>query len=283
MLRRKILSNILLFESETIFSWKNISERKNKFLWIYVWQLLGHLWFNCWWKLLVAGLNWNPWPSRLELLEKFLANNFALSYVEGNTSGSLNSRGIADLLFLRTLLAIHQKSLEPSFWEVMDSFVLLGYGSLAASRTLLLRLLACLNFTLESKDLSLLYKQKKWFLWIMAAAQTAENQEHEWGLTWYFLWVIYTLIPTWTHSHNSLAAAEASSLKIPTHGTSQMITKTHPISTRIVIRYVMKWGIPLWIWWRVSGNWDNNMIRFSQWRESHCRTNISIRRKKEIQ
>ena len=45
---------------------------------------------------------------------------------------------------------------------------------------------------------------------------------------------------------------------------SQMITKTIPISTRIVISYVMKWGIPLTIWWKVNGNWDN-MIRISQW------------------
>ena len=28
---------------------------------------------------------------------------------------------------------------------------------------------------------------------------------------------------------------------------------------------------------------DSNMIRISQWRENHCRTNTSIRRKKEIQ
>ena len=34
----------------------------------------------------------------------------------------------------------------------MDSFVLLAYASLAASRILLQRLLACLNFTLESED-----------------------------------------------------------------------------------------------------------------------------------
>ena len=30
------------------------------------------------------------------------------------------------------------------------------------------------------------------------------------------------------------------------------------------------------------GNWDN-MIRIYQWRESHCRANTSVRRKKEIQ
>ena len=40
----------------------------------------------------------------------------------------------------------------------MDSFVLLAYASLAASRTLLQQLLACLNFTLESEKFSLWYK-----------------------------------------------------------------------------------------------------------------------------
>ena len=44
----------------------------------------------------------------------------------------------------------------------MESFVLLAYASLAASRTLLKQLLACLNFTLDSEDLSLWYKRKNW-------------------------------------------------------------------------------------------------------------------------
>ena len=47
-----------------------------------------------------------PQSSRLEFLEKFLANNFALSDAEFNTFGPLNRGGIADLLLLRTLLAI---------------------------------------------------------------------------------------------------------------------------------------------------------------------------------
>ena len=47
-----------------------------------------------------------PESSRLEFLEKFLANNFALSDAEGNTSRPLKRGGIADLLLLRTLLAI---------------------------------------------------------------------------------------------------------------------------------------------------------------------------------
>ena len=75
--------------------------------------------------------------SSLEFLEKFSAKNFALSDAEENTSRPLNRGGIADLTFLRTLLAICQKSQEPIFWEVIDSFALLGYASLVASRTLL--------------------------------------------------------------------------------------------------------------------------------------------------
>ena len=50
-----------------------------------------------------------PESSRFEFLEKFLANNFALSDAEDNTSGPLNRGGIADLPLLRTLLAIRQK------------------------------------------------------------------------------------------------------------------------------------------------------------------------------
>ena len=64
---------------------------------------------------------------------------------------------------------------------------------------------------------------------------------------------------------------------------SQMIMKTVPTSTKIVRSYVMKRDIQLWIWWKVNENWNNNMIRISLWRESHYRTNISIKRKKQIQ
>ena len=56
-----------------------------------------------------------PEPSRLKFLEKFLANSFALSDAEDNMSGPLHRGGIADLPLLRALLAIHQKSREPSF------------------------------------------------------------------------------------------------------------------------------------------------------------------------
>ena len=66
----------------------------------------------CSFKLVLEGKTGKEIPesSRLEFLEKFSANNFALSDAEDNTSGPLNRGGITDLLLLRTLLAIHQKS-----------------------------------------------------------------------------------------------------------------------------------------------------------------------------
>ena len=63
----------------------------------------------------------------------FLANNFDLSDAE-NKTGPLNRGGIADLPLLRKLFAICQWPQEPSFWKVMESFVLLTYASLAVSR-----------------------------------------------------------------------------------------------------------------------------------------------------
>ena len=182
----------------------------------------------------------------------------------------LNRGGIADLPLLRTLLAICQNSREPCFWEVMDSFVLVAYASLVVSRTVLQWLLASLNFTLNSEDLFCWYKQKKWFLWTMAAVQAAENHRYEWGLTWYLRWGIYKSIPTWILSTKFTSSSRNTVFKdILPWNISQMVMKTIPISTRIVISYAMKRGILFWVYWKVNGNWDNNMIRISQWKESH--------------
>ena len=105
-----------------------------------------------------------PELSRSEFLEKFSANNFTLLDAEDDTSGLLHRGGIADSILLITLLTIRQKTREPSFWEGMDSFVLLACASLGTSKTLLLQLLACLNFILDSENLFCWSKEKKWFL-----------------------------------------------------------------------------------------------------------------------
>ena len=87
--------------------------------------ILGDTEILCSFKLVLEGKTGKEIPesSKLEFLEKFLANNFALSDAKDNTSRPLNRGGIADLPLFRTLLAILQKSREPGFWEVMESFV----------------------------------------------------------------------------------------------------------------------------------------------------------------
>ena len=73
--------------------------------------ILGVMEIVCSFRLVLEGKTGKEIPesSRLKFLEKFLANNFALSDAEDNTSGPLNRGGIADLPLLRTLLAICQK------------------------------------------------------------------------------------------------------------------------------------------------------------------------------
>ena len=67
-----------------------------------------------------------PESARLEFLEKFSAKIFALPDAEDSTSESLRRGGIVDFPLLRTILSIRQKSQGPSFWKVIDSFVLLA-------------------------------------------------------------------------------------------------------------------------------------------------------------
>ena len=66
------------------------------------------------------------------------------------------------------------------------------------------------------------------------------------------------------------------------NNSSRITMKFVPISKRIVKSYAMKRDIPSEVWRKIKRNWDYNMIRISQ-RESHCRTNTSIRRTKSIQ
>ena len=68
-----------------------------------------------------------PGSSKLMFLEKFSANNFALSDAEGNTSGPLNRGGIVDLPWLRTLVTIHQSpvsQVSEKRWTVLLAYAI---------------------------------------------------------------------------------------------------------------------------------------------------------------
>ena len=96
----------------------------------------------------------------------------------------------------------------------MNSFVLLAYASLAASRTLLQRLIACLNFTLESEDFYFLFGTSEKHDFMNYGSSTSSCKPWKWMRLdlMFSMWYIYTSIPTWTHSQNSVAAAEAPSI-----------------------------------------------------------------------
>ena len=66
----------------------------------------------CGYRLVLEGETGKEIPesSRLEFLETFSANNFALSNAEENNFRPLNRGGLTDLPLLRVLSAIHQKS-----------------------------------------------------------------------------------------------------------------------------------------------------------------------------
>ena len=90
-----------------------------------------------------------PDPSRLEFLERLLANNVVLSDAEDNTSGPLNRVITTVLPSSRTLLS---KILEPSFWKVMEPFFI-SIGKFWQLLKLLEQLLAHMNFMLDSEEL----------------------------------------------------------------------------------------------------------------------------------
>ena len=70
---------------------------ESRFFMIFL-TILGVMEILCSFRLVLKGKTGKEIPesSRLELLEKFLANDFALSETEHNTSGPLNRGGIAD-------------------------------------------------------------------------------------------------------------------------------------------------------------------------------------------
>ena len=102
---------------------------------LWVTEILCSFWFVLEWK--IGGEITES--SRLEFQEKFIAKNFALSDAEDNIPGLLNRGSIADLPLLKILLTIHQKFRGPSFWEVITSFTLLEYATLATLSELYFR------------------------------------------------------------------------------------------------------------------------------------------------
>ena len=110
---------------------------------------------------------------------------------------------------------------------------------------------------------------------------------------WVRLEQIFTIRDIYINSNTNLITKFTSSSRstkfkdILPWNISQMILEMTAISTRIVISNAMKQGIPFWVWRKVIGNWDKHiyipMEAIFQWWESHCGTNTSAGREKEIE
>ena len=168
--------------------------------------------------------------SRLEFLEKFLANNFALLEAEDNTSGSLNWGGIADLPLLRTLLAICQKSWEPSFWEVID-FCFISIHKVGNFKIAFAMITSLSELCLSFRRFILLVQMKK------VISMNYGSSASSWKLwRWVRLDLIFTIRDIYINFNLTLFTKFTSSRStefkdILPWDISQMIKKTFPIST----------------------------------------------------
>ena len=163
-----------------------------------------------------------PESSRLEFSEKFLANNFAWSEAENSTSGPLKRGGITDLPLVENTISKWPKVPTAKFlgsdrphyfisistmhiWQLQEPF-----ATITSLSELSVRLRRFILLVQTKKVISMNYgsSSSSWKPWRWVR------------LDLILRWGIYTSVPTWTHSQNSLAAAEARSLKISSHGTS---------------------------------------------------------------
>ena len=110
-------------------------------------------------------------------------------------------------------------------WQIKVYYDLFNHLGSYIITHIMQQLLPCLNFTLHSEDLA----QMKKVISVKLKTQIAEN--HGDALIWYFWQGLYTSIPTQTYSENSLAAAEALSLKISSHGRVQLNFLKHCIKS----------------------------------------------------
>ena len=160
----------------------------------------------------------------------------------------------------------------------MDSFVLLAYASFTASRTFLQQLLACLNFRIR-RFILLLQTKKVIF---MNYGSNTRSWKPWW---WVRLDLIFPMRDIYINSNlNTEFTKNSRSTKfkyILPWNISQMITKNVPISTRIVKSFAIKWDIPLWIWWKVNGNWDITWSEVPNGEKVIVEQILGIRRKKK--
>ena len=135
----------------------------------------------------------------------------------------------------------------------MNSFALVAYANLAASRTFWQQLLACLNF--RFRRFILLAQTKKMISMNYGRSTTSWKPQR---------WVRFDLILIMRNTYNNsnlnslrkfISSNRSTEFKvILPWKISQMIAKTIVMSMRILISYAMRQCILFWVCWKVNGN-----------------------------
>ena len=169
--------------------------------------------------------------SRLEFLEKFSASKYCFIRCRIQHLQAVEYRKYSRFTFFEN--TIHQKSRKPSFWEVIQSFVLLAFARFVASRTLLQWLVTCLNLALDADFTILLVKAKTDFheLWQQHKQLKIMQTSEDWPDIYDDEYILITFFSS---------SRSAKFKNILSWNISQMVMKAFPSSTRIMISYVIK-------------------------------------------
>ena len=111
--------------------------------------------------------------SRFEFLTKFSTNNLASSNAEDKNLEPSYKGGVADLPFLRSLLAVRQKFLE------LRLFRFISMKKFAIFKNPFTMIISLPELHLRYRRFILLVQKKEAFLFSMAAAQATENHADE--------------------------------------------------------------------------------------------------------
>ena len=218
--------------------------------------ILGVTEILCSFRLVLEGKTGKEIPesSRLGFLEKFSASNFALSDAEDNTS-----RPYSRFTFAENTIGNLPNVPTATFLGSDGVFCFISICKCGSFK----------NPFATITSLSELYFRNRRFILLVHTKKVISTYYGSSTSSWK-PWrgvrvdLILSMRDTYINIYKLLAKFTSSSR-----------------STEFkVISNAMKWDILFWVYWKVNGSCDNNMMRITQCRESHSRTNTRVWRNK---
>ena len=190
--------------------------------------------------------NWrDTWLIKVRVFRKVLSIQFCLIRSEDNLSRSLNRGGKADLLLLRTLLAICQKYQKPKVSKAKslgndELFCFISIYKFGSFKNPFAMITSLTELYFRFRRFILLVQMKK-MTSINCSSSTSSLKPWRWvKLDLILMMRIYIKSNLNPFTKFTSRSSSTEFKDIPTWNISQMITKTVPINTRKVMSYSMK-------------------------------------------